>query len=96
MFDKNVYTERRNRLREKMGSGMILIPGNNEAPLNYTDNTYHFRQDSTFLYLFGLDMPGLFGVIDANKGDDTIFGNDNTIDDIIWSGMKPTLRELAV
>ena len=96
MFDKQVYTERRNRLREKMGSGIILIPGNNDASLNYTDNTYHFRQDSTFLYLFGLDMPGLFGVIDANKGVDTLFGNDNTIDDIIWSGVKPTLKELAV
>lgn len=95
MFDKLVYTERRNRLRVKMGSGIILIPGNNESPLNYTDNTYHFRQDSTFLYLFGLDMPGLFGVIDANTGNDELFGNDNSIEDIIWSGIKPTLRELA-
>jgi len=95
MFDKQIYTERRNRLRAKMGSGIILIPGNNESPLNYTDNTYHFRQDSTFLYLFGLDMPGLFGIIDANSGDDTLFGNDNSIDDIIWSGVKPTIKELA-
>lgn len=95
MFDKQIYTERRNRLRAKMGSGIILIPGNNESPLNYTDNTYHFRQDSTFLYLFGLDMPGLFGVIDANRGNDTIFGNDNSIEDIIWSGIKPSINELA-
>jgi len=95
MFDKQVYTERRNLLREKMGSGIILIPGNNESPLNYTDNTYHFRQDSTFLYLFGLDMPGLFGVINANTGKDTLFGNDNSIEDIIWSGIKPSIKELA-
>jgi len=95
MFDKQVYTERRNRLRAKMGSGIILIPGNNQSPLNYTDNTYHFRQDSTFLYLFGLDIPGLFGVIDANTGNDTLFGNDNSIEDIIWSGIKPSIKELA-
>jgi len=95
MFDKQIYTERRNRLRAKMGSGIILIPGNNESPLNYADNTYHFRQDSTFLYLFGIDLPGLFGVIDANTGNDTLFGNDTSIDDIIWSGVKPTTKELA-
>lgn len=95
MFDKQIYTERRNRLREKMGRGIILIPGNNESPLNYTDNTYHFRQDSTFLYLFGLDIPGLFGVIDANTGNDALFGNDNSIEDIIWSGIKPSIKELA-
>ena len=95
MFDKQVYTERRNRLREKMGSGIILIPGNSESPMNYTDNTYHFRQDSTFLYLFGLDIPGLFGVIDADAGNDTLFGNDNSIEDIIWSGIKPSVKELA-
>jgi len=95
MFDKQVYTERRNRLRTKMGSGIILIPGNNESPLNYTDNTYHFRQDSTFLYLFGLDIPGLVGVIDANIGSDVLFGNDNSMDDIIWSGIKPSVKEMA-
>ena len=95
MFDKQVYTERRNRLREKMGGGVILIPGNLESPMNYTDNTYHFRQDSTFLYLFGLDIPGVFGIIDANTGSDTIFGNDNSIEDIIWSGIKPSIKDLA-
>jgi len=95
MFDKKVYSERRNRLREKMGSGIILIPGNLESPMNYPENTYHFRQDSTFLYLFGLDIPDLFGVIDANSGDDIIFGNDNSIEDIIWSGIKPSIKDLA-
>jgi Xaa-Pro aminopeptidase len=95
MFDKQVYTARRNQLREKMGSGIILIPGNMESPMNYTDNTYHFRQDSTFLYLFGLDIPGVFGVIDANTGNDMLFGNDNSIEDIIWSGIKPSIKELA-
>lgn len=95
MFDQQVYTKRRNQLREKMRGGMILIPGNMESPQNYTDNAYHFRQDSTFLYLFGLDMPGLFGVIDANTGKDTIFGDDISMADIIWMGNKPSIQELA-
>jgi len=95
MFEQKIYTARRDRLREKMRSGIILIPGNCESPLNYTDNTYHFRQDSTFLYLFGLDMPGLFGVIDTNTGVDTLYGNDISIDDIIWMGTKPSVIELA-
>jgi Xaa-Pro aminopeptidase len=95
MFDKLIYTDRRNRLREKMGSGIILIPGNSESPVNYTDNTYHFRQDSTFLYLFGLDIPGFFGVIDADNGIDTLFGNDISMEEIIWMGVKPSVRDLA-
>ena len=78
-----------------MGSGIILIPGNSESPMNYPENTYHYRQDSTFLYLFGLDMPGLFGLIDANTGKDTIYGDDITIEDIIWMGTKPCIKDLA-
>ena len=95
MFNKNIYIERRNQLRKKMGNGIILIPGNMESPMNYTDNTYHFRQDSTFLYLFGLDTPGFFGIIDANEGKDTLFGDDISIEDIIWMGTKPSIKDLA-
>ncbi|MEI6140890.1 MAG: aminopeptidase P family protein [Mariniphaga sp.] len=95
MFNQQVYSNRRAKLREKMGSGIILVPGNSESPMNYTENTYHYRQDSTFLYLFGLDMPGLFGLIDANTGKDTIYGDDITIEDIIWMGTKPSIRDLA-
>ena len=95
MFDKQIYVARRNHLREKVGSGVVLIPGNSESPMNYTDNAYHFRQDSTFLYLFGLDIPGLFGIIDADSGNDTIFGDDITMEDIIWMGTKPSVKDLA-
>ena len=63
--------------------------------MNYPENTYHYRQDSTFLYLFGLDMPGLFGLIDANTGLDTIFGDDITMEDIIWMGTQPCIKDLA-
>ena len=95
MFDKQIYIKRRNQLRQKTGSGLLLIPGNTESPLNFTDNTYQFRQDSTFLYLFGLDIPGLFGIIDADSGNDTIYGDDITMEDIIWMGTKPSVNDLA-
>jgi Xaa-Pro aminopeptidase len=95
MFDKQVYIERRNRLREKVGKGLILIPGNSESPMNYPENTYHFRQDSTFLYFFGLDIPNLFGLIDATTGKDYLFGDDVDIEDIIWMGPQKTVKELA-
>lgn len=95
MFEKNVYKNRRMRLREKMTDGLILILGNGEAPANYTDNTYKFRQDSSFLYFFGLNHPGFAGVIDIESGDEYIFGNDVDIDDIIWMGPQPSVREMA-
>ena len=59
MFKDSVYINRRNQLRKDVGSGIILLPGNDESPMNYADNTYHFRQDSTFLYFFGINRPGL-------------------------------------
>ncbi len=95
MFEKEVYIERRNRLRKLMGSGLIFIPGNQDSPFNYRDNPYPFRQDSTFLYLFGIDQPGLFGMIDANEGVDYLFGNDPDIEDIIWMGPQPSIKELG-
>ena len=48
MFSSNIYEKRRQTLRAKMQSGIILILGNVEAPANYPDNTYKFRQDSSF------------------------------------------------
>lgn len=95
MFDSKTYTERRLRLRKKIRSGIILILGNTESPMNYPGNTYHFRQDSNFLYFFGLDLPGLVGVIDIEDGKDCIYGNNVDIDDIIWMGPQPTINELA-
>jgi Xaa-Pro aminopeptidase len=95
MFDSQIYLNRRAQLRKKMGSGLILIIGNVDAAFNYPDNQYHFRQDSTFLYYFGLDHAGLAGVIDLDSGEDWIFGNDVDMDDIIWMGVLPSISELA-
>jgi len=96
MFKSEVYTKRREQLREKVKTGIALFIGNKEAPMNYPDNTYHFRQDSDFLYFFGIDLPGLTGYMDFDSGKDKIFGNDYDIDDIIWMGPQPTVKELAL
>ena len=96
MFKSEIYTNRREKLHKKIKTGLALFIGNNEAPMNYPDNTYRFRQDSDFLYFFGLDVPGLAGVIDFDSGKDRIFGNDFGIDDIIWMGPQPKVKELAL
>jgi len=95
MFNKQVYTDRRARLHTSMKDGIVLILGNNEAPMNYPDNTYHYRQDSTFLYFFGIDHPGFAGVMDIDSGEDIIFGNDVSMGDIIWMGPQPAVKDQA-
>ena len=95
MFEKQVYISRRKRLLEKVDDGVILLLGNSEASCNYLDNQYQFRQDSTFLYFFGLDHPDLAAVIDTATGEEVVFGNDVTIDDIIWMGPQPLISERA-
>ena len=95
MFQQKTYTERRRSLREKLGKGMILLLGNEESSMNYEDNTYHFRQDSTFLYYFGIQRPGLAAVIDIDQGQEIIFGNEYTVEDSVWMGPLPTIAEMA-
>ncbi len=95
MFDSAIYTQRRNRLKEQLESGLILFLGNEESSMNYPGNPYHFRQDSSFLYFFGLDFPSLAGVIDIDGNRDIIFGNDVDIEDIIWMGFQPSMKERA-
>ncbi|WP_315819005.1 aminopeptidase P N-terminal domain-containing protein [Paraflavitalea speifideaquila] len=79
-----------------MGSGLIVLMGNEESSMNYKDNWYQFRQDSTFLYYFGLDVPGLAAIIDTESGEIGIFGNELSIDDIVWTGPLPSVKEMAV
>ena len=95
MFETSVYKNRRARLKEKVKSGLVLLLGNGEAPANYTDNTYKFRYDSSFLYFFGLNQPGFAGVIDIDSGDEYLFGNDVDMDDIIWMGPQPSVKDMA-
>jgi Xaa-Pro aminopeptidase len=93
MFPAETYIERRKRLKQQIQSGIILFLSNDESPMNYPDNPYPFRQDSSFLYYFGLDAPHLAGLIDIDQNQECIFGDDLTVDDIIWLGPQPTLQE---
>jgi Xaa-Pro aminopeptidase len=95
MFAKETYIQRREKLRKTVGSGIILLLGNDESPMNYTDNPFRFRQDSTFLYFFGLDKPNLAGMLDCESGEDWIYGNDLTVEDFVWMGPQPALAEQA-
>ncbi len=95
MFSADTYAKRRGKLRRALGSGLILLPGNDGSPMNYADNQYHFRQDSSFLYFLGLNQAGLVGVLDCDTGEDWIFGDDLTVEDFVWTGPQPTLAERA-
>ena len=95
MFSAGTYAERRARLAEAVGSGVLVFLGNGESPMNYADNTYPFRQDSTWLYYFGIDHAGLAALVDIDGQRTTVFGNDLTLDDIVWTGPQPTVAELA-
>lgn len=95
MFAKETYVTRRAALKKSVGTGLLLFLGNEESGMNYEDNTYHFRQDSTFLYFFGLPYAGLAAVIDIDEDREVIFGDELTIDHIVWMGTQPTLHEKA-
>jgi Xaa-Pro aminopeptidase len=95
LFSADTYIKRRAQLKQAVGSGQILFSGNQDSPMNYTDNTFRFRQDSSFLYYFGINLPGLSALIDLESGEEIIFGNEYSIDDIIWIGQQETLKSLA-
>lgn len=96
MFESNVYIQRRKKLLNSIDNGVILLAGNVDLPMNYPANTFHFRQDSSFLYFFGLDFPGLAGIMDVESGEEIIFGNDVDIEDIIWMGPQIPVAEQAL
>ena len=96
MFAKKTYIERRKTLRSLVGNGIIVLFGNNESPCNYPANSYYpFRQDSSFLYYFGINEIGLIGIIDADSGEEWLLGNDVDVEDIVWYGNVPTISDLA-
>ncbi|WP_109677661.1 aminopeptidase P family protein [Dyadobacter jejuensis] len=95
MFSKQTYISRRQVLQQKMGSGLLLFLGNDDSGMNYRDNIYPYRQDSTFLYFFGIDSPGLYAAMDVDTGEQVLFGDELTLDDIVWTGPKPSLQEQA-
>ena len=95
MFKVQTYLSRRSNLKNRIDSGIAVFMGNDESPMNYADNTYHFRQNSSFLYYFGLNTAGLTGIVDFDEGKDYIFGNDLTVEDFVWMGYQPPLKNQA-
>lgn len=96
MFDKKTYVERRQKLKVTVASGLILLLGNEESSMNYKDNLYPFRQDSTFLYFFGIDRPDVAGVIDIDNDIEVLFGNDFTTEEMVWTGYREPLNLLSI
>jgi len=95
MFPAETYIDRRSKLQQQIVNGLILIPGNSESPMNYPDNPYSFRQDSSFLYYVGIDRPGLIAWMDLDENQVCIFGDDITVEDSVWMGPQTTLKELG-
>lgn len=96
LFGTKTYQDRRDALRQSMGGGQVLLLGNKDSSINFKDNVYPFRQDSSFLYYFGLSIPGLMGVIDCDEeGKDYVLGLEATLDDIIWIGQQQSLMAWA-
>lgn len=95
MFSKEIYNQRRSVLGKALYSGLLLFLGNDEMGMNCKDNTYHFRQDSSFLYYFGLDQPNLAAVMDLDEGKSIIFGDEMSVEYIVWMGAQPTIAEQA-
>ncbi|MCD6332599.1 MAG: aminopeptidase P family protein [Bacteroidales bacterium] len=93
MFTTNTYLQRRAALKKSLNHGILLFLGNDESPMNYADNGYHFRQDSSFLYFWGMDYPGLAAVIDLDEDTEILYGDDLTVEEIVWMGTQPTLLE---
>lgn len=95
LFSKDTYVARRRELKRLVGGGMVILFGNNDSPANYPSNTYKFRQDSTFLYYFGLHRDGLVGVIDIDNDREYLVGDEIDIDDIVWYGSVTSVGEMA-
>jgi Xaa-Pro aminopeptidase len=95
MFSPETYVARRDTLMSQFDGGLLLLLGNNDSPMNYADNPYRFKQDSTFLYYFGLDQAEVGAIIDVDRGSTTIFGDELSIDYIVWMGDLPTIADRA-
>lgn len=95
MFDAETYVARRARLAGRIGSGLIVFPGNRLSPMNYPENTFEFRQDGTFRYYFGLDRPDLWATLDADTGSAVLYAEEPTLDAVVWMGPQPGPAEMA-
>ncbi len=95
MFKTETYKTRREKLAKDLGSGLVLLMGNEESSMNFKDNVYPFRQDSSFLYFFGIDRPDLGAIIDIDEQKTIVFGNDLSVEYVVWMGPQPAIADQA-
>lgn len=95
MFGKHIYIQRRQQLKKTIGNGIILLLGNEESSMNYKDNLYPFRQDSCFLYFFGIDRPSVAAIIDIDNDTEILFGDNLTTEQMVWTGFQEPLELLS-
>lgn len=95
MFSTATYERRRAALRQRLGSGLVLLPGASDAAMRYKGNPYPFVQDGSFLYFFGIDEPDHLGLLDCDTGEARLFGPEDGLDDLIWHGPRPSLASRA-
>lgn len=93
MFSKETYHARRANLKKNISGGIMIFLGNIENPMNFEDNPYPFRQDSSFLYYFGIEEPKLAAAIDVDENEAIVFGDELTVDEIVWVGSQETIKE---
>jgi Xaa-Pro aminopeptidase len=96
MFAAHIYRQRREALRKRLDAGIVFFLGNGQSPINFADNVYPFRQDSCFLYYWGVDQPGLAAVIDVDSGAELLFGDDLDLSAQIWTGPVPKMSDWAL
>jgi len=90
-----IFRQRRTIIREQAGGDMILWLGHILQPRNYADNAYPFRQNSHFLYYTGLAEPDMAMLSFPEFNHDVLFTKPTSIDDIVWTGPKPSPEDLA-
>src|SRR5699024_11601175 len=95
MFSKETYQNRRAELQKNISGGVLLFLGNIENPMNFADNPFPFRQDSSFLYYFGIQQPKLAAIIDVDQEDTIVYGDELNIDEIVWMGIQETIKAKA-
>jgi Xaa-Pro aminopeptidase len=95
MFSKEIYRNRRARLAQQVSSGLVFLPGHPTSPINFADNVYPFRQDSTFLYFGGPSVPGLAMLVDCDANRSLLFGREADADEVLWCGSSPALEHWA-
>ncbi len=95
MFSAKTYQDRRQGLIQQLNSGLVILLGNEYSSKNYKDNHFPFRQDSSFLYYIGINQAHLAATIDIEAGETCLYGDDVSVEMIVWTGPQPNMRDLG-